>query len=295
QECWQETAPAPAQDRSVAAPIVGGVAGALLGSQVGRGSGKTAATAAGAVLGSVVGDRVANPDSNRPVTGAVVGGAAGGLLGAQVGRGSGRNAAAAAGAIGGSVIGDRVQNPQTAGTQPTQRCRTVDATRDVVKGYTVVYRYNGRDITTTLPYNPGSTVHVGVGVVDGPQAGGYSAGNYPPPPSAAPYPRDVTSAPPPPPPGSYGYPPQPAPGRYGATSFRKGMSSERAAWAPLSGFCVRLSLLDNRHSPHSPLGEFLLPTVRERSGKKPREAVGEPGRRAKRQWLVRPALALERR
>ena len=226
QECWQEAAPAPARDRNVAAPIIGGVAGALLGSQVGRGSGRTAATAAGAVIGSVVGDRVGNPDSDRPVTGAVVGGAAGGLLGAQVGSGSGRNAAAAAGAIGGSVIGDRVQNPTT-GVQPTQRCRTVESTRDVVRGYTVVYRYNGRDITTTLPYNPGSTVRVGVGVVDGPAT--YPAGGtYPPPGSPPPYPRevttgappppyysrDVTSAPPPPPPGAYGYPPQPAPVRY---------------------------------------------------------------------------------
>src|SRR5262245_61718154 len=77
QECWQEAAAAPARDRNIAAPIIGGVAGALLGSQVGRGSGKTAATAAGAVVGSVVGDRVANPDSERPITGAVVGGAAG--------------------------------------------------------------------------------------------------------------------------------------------------------------------------------------------------------------------------
>ena len=215
QECWQEAAAAPAQERSVVAPIVGGVAGALLGSQVGRGSGRTAATAAGAVAGTVIGDRVANPDSDRPVTGAIVGGAAGGLLGAQVGSGSGRNAAAGAGAIGGTIIGDRVQNPQTAGTQPTQRCRTVNATRDVVRGYTVVYRYNGRDITTTLPYNPGSTVRVGVGIVDGPPAG-----TYPPPGTVAPYSRDVTttSAPPPPPPGTYSYPAQypsqPAPARY---------------------------------------------------------------------------------
>src|SRR5215510_8768829 len=40
QECWQEAAAAPARDRNVAAPIIGGVAGALLGSQIGRGSGK---------------------------------------------------------------------------------------------------------------------------------------------------------------------------------------------------------------------------------------------------------------
>src|SRR5262245_1246666 len=204
QECWQEAAPAPARDRNVAAPIIGGVAGALLGSQVGRGSGKTAATAAGAVVGSVVGDRVGNPDSDRPVTGAVVGGAAGGLLGAQVGSGSGRNAAAAAGAIGGAVVGDRLQNPEQVAAQPGQRCRTVETARDVVRGYSVVYRYNGRDITTTLPYHPGNTVRVAVGVVDG-----APAGAPPPPPSVYGGPTAVrevsTPPPPPPPPGAYPY------------------------------------------------------------------------------------------
>jgi len=175
QECGPAPAGAPAAqaERSVVAPVVGGVAGAIIGHQVGKGSGRTAATAAGAVAGTIIGDRVANPDSNRPATGAVVGGAAGGLLGAQVGKGSGRDAAAAAGAIAGSVVGDRVQNPQaSASAQPAQACRTVETTRDVVKGYTVVYRYNGRDITTTLPYNPGSTVRVGVSVLDGAPASG---------------------------------------------------------------------------------------------------------------------------
>ncbi|MCC7487529.1 MAG: glycine zipper 2TM domain-containing protein [Burkholderiales bacterium] len=194
QECWQEPAGAPARERNVVAPIVGGVAGALLGSQVGRGSGRTAATAAGAVAGTVIGDRVANPDSDRPVTGAVVGGAAGGLLGAQVGSGSGRNAAAAAGAIGGTIVGDRVQNPQGY-AQPVQRCRTVETTREVVRGYTVVYRYNGRDVTTTMPYDPGRTVRVGVGIADGPPA------SAPPP---AGYGTTTTATPPPP---AYGYPP----------------------------------------------------------------------------------------
>lgn len=52
-----------------------------------------------------------------------------------------------------------------------QRCRTVQGTREVIYGYTVVYRYNGRDITTTLPHDPGPTVRVGVSVLDGPPAG----------------------------------------------------------------------------------------------------------------------------
>ncbi len=61
---------------------------------------------------------------------------------------------------------------ECAPAQPAQQCRAIQTTREVVKGYTVVYRYNGRDITTTLPYDPGPTVRVGVGVVDGPPATG---------------------------------------------------------------------------------------------------------------------------
>ncbi|MDH4148896.1 MAG: glycine zipper 2TM domain-containing protein [Betaproteobacteria bacterium] len=170
QECTPE-APQPQRatqaERSVIAPIIGGVAGALLGSTIGRGSGRDAATAAGAIAGTIIGDRVANPDSDRSMTGSVVGGAAGGLLGAQVGNGNGRTAAAGAGAIAGAVAGDRIDNRQTASASPAQHCRTVDAIREVVRGYTVVYQYNGRDITTTMPYDPGATVRVGITAIDG--------------------------------------------------------------------------------------------------------------------------------
>lgn len=165
QECAPAPQRAPQQERSVVAPIIGGVAGAVLGSTVGRGRGRDAATAVGAVAGTVIGDRVGNPDSDRSVTGAVVGGAAGGLLGSQVGRGNGRTAATAAGAIGGAVVGDQVDNRQVAGRQPQQQCRTVESTREIIRGYTVVYRYNGRDVTTTMPYDPGMRVSVSVTAV----------------------------------------------------------------------------------------------------------------------------------
>lgn len=109
----------------------------------------------------------------RSIVGPVVGGVAGAVIGHQVGSGRGNTAATAAGAIAGTIIGDKVGNPQaTAPAPPAQQCRTVQTTRDALKGYTVVYRYNGRDITTTLPYDPGPTVRVGVGVVDGPPATG---------------------------------------------------------------------------------------------------------------------------
>lgn len=178
QECTNDTAAvAQPRERGVAAPILGGVTGAVIGRQVGGGSGRDVATAAGAVAGTVIGDRTANPDSNRSYTGAIVGGLAGAILGNQVGQGRGNAAATAAGAIAGSMIGDRVDNRQTASAQPVQRCRTVETTREVVKGYTVVYRYGGRDITTTMPYDPGKTVRVGIGIIDGDRDSAASPAN----------------------------------------------------------------------------------------------------------------------
>lgn len=102
----------------------------------------------------------------RDYSGAVIGGLAGGLLGAQIGKGNGRTAAAAVGAAVGAMVGDSVQKSQNAPAAPAQQCRTVESSREVIKGYTVVYHYNGRDITTTLPYDPGPTVRVGVGIID---------------------------------------------------------------------------------------------------------------------------------
>lgn len=166
QECTTEAPPqrAPQAERSTIAPVIGGIAGALLGSTVGRGSGRDAAAAAGAIAGAIVGDRIANPETDRSMAGSVVGGAAGGLLGAQVGQGNGRTAAAAAGAIVGAVAGDRIDN-RTAYGAPVQRCQVVETFRETTRGYTVVYHYNGRDVATTLPYDPGPTVRVGVGVI----------------------------------------------------------------------------------------------------------------------------------
>lgn len=57
-----------------------------------------------------------------------------------------------------------------------QRCRTVETTREVIKGFHVVYRYSGRDITTTLPYDPGRTVRVAVSVADEQRTAATSGG-----------------------------------------------------------------------------------------------------------------------
>ena len=199
QECYMESAPpAPQAQRSMVAPVIGGVAGAVIGSQVGSGRGRDAATAVGAVVGTVAADRVANPNSEGSIAGAAVGGAAGAILGNQVGSGSGRTAATGAGAVAGAVVGDRVATGanQRAAAQPVQRCRTVDAGgRDIVRGYRVVYRYNGRDIATTMPYDPGQTVRVSVGVVDSVPPPAASTANDPYAREYAPAPREYAPAP----------------------------------------------------------------------------------------------------
>lgn len=165
-ECTMESAQVTPKERSIGGAVIGGVAGGVLGSRVGSGHGSTVATGAGAVAGAVVGDRVDNPDSNRSATGAIVGGVAGALLGSQIGGGSGNKAATAAGGIVGAVVGDRVANPDQPRTEQVERCREVQASREVIKGYTVTYRYCGHDVTVTLPYRPGTTVRVGVGIIE---------------------------------------------------------------------------------------------------------------------------------
>jgi uncharacterized protein YcfJ len=165
-ECSTETVQVAPRERSLGGAVVGGVAGGLLGSQVGSGHGSTVATGAGAIVGTMAGDRVDNPDSTHSATGAVVGGVAGALLGSQIGGGAGNKAATAAGGIVGAVVGDRVANPDQPRGKEIEHCREVQVSREVIKGYSVTYRYCGHDVTITLPYQPGPTVRVGVGVIE---------------------------------------------------------------------------------------------------------------------------------
>jgi len=123
------------------------------------------------------------PSQGGSVAAPIIGGVAGAILGNQVGRGSGRTAATVAGAIGGAIVGNSIGNRQARAdaSAPEQRCRTIESTREVVNGYNVVYRYNGRDVSTVLPYNPGSALQVGVTVLPNASAGA----GYPPPPMAS--------------------------------------------------------------------------------------------------------------
>ncbi len=108
-------------------------------------------------------DNVPAQQKSGGIVAPIIGGVVGGLLGHQVGQGSGQTAATIVGAAGGAVAGSAIGN--RAGAQTEQRCRTVESTREVVNGYDVVYRYNGRDVNVALPYNPGSTIKVGVSAI----------------------------------------------------------------------------------------------------------------------------------
>jgi uncharacterized protein YcfJ len=116
------------------------------------------------------------PQKSSNILAPIIGGLLGGLLGHQVGQGSGQTAATIVGAAGGAVAGNMVGN--RAGTQPAQQCRTVESSRDVVRGYDVVYRYNGHEVTTNLPYDPGSTVKVAVGIADDGQSADSRRSGY---------------------------------------------------------------------------------------------------------------------
>ena len=97
--------------------------------------------------------------------GAILGAIAGGLIGSTVGKGDGRVAAAAVGAATGAVVGDRMQQGGTryeSVPQQVERCQTHDNFREVIAGYDVRYRFEGREYVTRLPYDPGKWLTLNV-------------------------------------------------------------------------------------------------------------------------------------
>lgn len=115
--------------------------------------------------------------------GTVLGAIIGGVVGHQFGNSSGgRDRGTAAGAVLGGIIGNQIDNSPSAAptgyapapvagparvdyvpeTRTVQNCRTVYDARDEITGYNVVYRYQGRDYTTRMAYDPGTTMRVSV-------------------------------------------------------------------------------------------------------------------------------------
>jgi uncharacterized protein YcfJ len=106
---------------------------------------------------------------DRSLGGALIGGLAGGILGHQVGKGSGRKAATVIGAATGAIVGDRIDNDgdryaERSVPREVERCRSIDNWSRKVSGYDVVYRYQGREYSTFLPYDPGPDIKLRVNV-----------------------------------------------------------------------------------------------------------------------------------
>ncbi|HQT30547.1 MAG TPA: glycine zipper 2TM domain-containing protein [Thiobacillus sp.] len=119
-------------------------------------------------------------NANSP-GGAILGAIAGGLLGSTVGKGDGRVAAAAVGAATGAVVGDRWNGRGvTTESRPTQveRCTIHDDTRQVLVGYDVRYRFNGREFMARLPYDPGDylKLNVSYSIAEDPRGNGWKKG-----------------------------------------------------------------------------------------------------------------------
>lgn len=99
----------------------------------------------------------------------IVGGAVGGALGHNIGRHS--DDAKIAGAVIGSAIGyDTAQRKHRRhklrrGTE--EHCQTVyeKSREEIVDGYRVTYRYNGRTLTTITDQHPGNRLRVRVSVL----------------------------------------------------------------------------------------------------------------------------------
>lgn len=108
--------------------------------------------------------------SERGVGASILGGVVGGVLGNSIGKGDGRKAATAAGVALGAIIGDRYGDEARAypsvepRTRVERQCRMVDNWSRKLSGYDVTYRYQGREYTTFMPYDPGNSVRVNVSV-----------------------------------------------------------------------------------------------------------------------------------
>ncbi len=112
-------------------------------------------------------ERVVSRESaqDRTYGGAVIGGIVGGILGQQVGKGNGRRAATVVGATTGAIVGDRIDNDDgSSRAREVERCRTVDDWSRRVTGYDVVYRYQGHEYSTFLPFDPGPEIKLRVNV-----------------------------------------------------------------------------------------------------------------------------------
>ena len=136
---------------------------------------------------SITREEIVQPESKGGVgAGTVLGAILGGVVGHQFGNSSGgRDRGTAVGAVLGGVIGNNIENDTSRNgsdgsyrtttrqgydvervpvSRDVQRCNTVQEYREVVRGYDVKFRYQGRDYTTRMDHDPGTTIAVNVAV-----------------------------------------------------------------------------------------------------------------------------------
>ncbi|MFN3716661.1 MAG: glycine zipper 2TM domain-containing protein [Thiobacillus sp.] len=126
-------------------------------------------------------ERTTARDGNN-TGGAILGALAGGLIGSTVGKGNGKVAAAAVGAATGAVVGDRWNDGAgryESRPRQVERCQVQNNYRDVITGYDVRYRFQDREYTTRLPYDPGKwlTLNVSFRVAENQRDGWKSSRN----------------------------------------------------------------------------------------------------------------------
>lgn len=125
----------------------------------------------------VVVQRRAPVQDEKRIAGTVLGGLAGGLLGSQIGGGSGQKAATVIGAAGGAYAGNQVQKgmqQRDTNSATERRCKTVNVRSEKRVGYDVTYRFEGKEDTVRMSFNPGQQIPVVNGklVLDEPAKGG---------------------------------------------------------------------------------------------------------------------------
>ena len=113
-------------------------------------------------------------DAERSAAGGtILGGLIGAVIGHQFGYGHERAVGTVAGAVIGSAIGHDAATQRRGGDdygyapprpERDERCETryTERVEQRIDGYSVYYRYHGRDYQTVLPYDPGERVRVRV-------------------------------------------------------------------------------------------------------------------------------------
>ena len=94
--------------------------------------------------------------------GAAMGAIAGGAIGNNIGDGAGRAVATMLGLLGGALLGDRVEGAPTAQVQNVQSCSTQTFYENRTVSYNVVYEFNGKQYTVSMPQDPGPFVKLQV-------------------------------------------------------------------------------------------------------------------------------------